>query len=85
MASTAAGAAPLKLKFIFANHDGVVVECTTESGTLVKDLKLELVERWPSGLYYPFLAGIFLLLGACVVDGWRALLFTQAAVLQQYH
>lgn len=49
MASTAAST-PLKLKFIFANHDGVVVEYTTESGTLIKDLKVELVELWPSGI-----------------------------------
>lgn len=52
MASTAAAAATpstLKLKFIFANHDGVVVEYTTEPGVLIKDLKAELVGRWPEG------------------------------------
>lgn len=49
MASTAAST-PLKLKFIFANHDGVVVEYTTDSGTLIKDLKVELVGLWPSGM-----------------------------------
>lgn len=53
MASTAAaaGAPPaiLKLKFIFANHDGVVVEYETEPTTLIKDLKVALVGRWPPG------------------------------------
>lgn len=53
--STAAGAtagappATLRLKFIFANHDGVVVEYETEPTTLIKDLKVALVGRWPSG------------------------------------
>eukprot|EP00903_Cladosiphon_okamuranus_P005851 g5790.t1 len=56
MASTAAagakaGAPPapsiLRLKFIFANHDGVVVEYETEPTTLIKDLKVALVGRWP--------------------------------------
>lgn len=56
MASTAAavaggaGTGPLKLKFIFANHDGVMVEHTAEPGTLIKDLKAALVGRWPSGM-----------------------------------
>ncbi|CAM9652644.1 unnamed protein product [Scytosiphon promiscuus] len=60
MASTA-GTAPtgggvgaeqgtLKLKFIFANHDGVVVEHETEPTTLIKDLKVALVGRWPSAV-----------------------------------
>lgn len=52
--STAAGAgagppAILRLKFIFANHDGVVVEYETEPTTLIKDLKVALVGRWPPG------------------------------------
>lgn len=46
-----AGTGPLKLKFIFANHDGVVVEYTAEPNTKIKDLKAELVERrWPPGV-----------------------------------
>lgn len=43
------GAGPLKLKFIFANYDGVVVEYQAEPSTKIKDLKAELVGRWPSG------------------------------------
>lgn len=43
---------PLKLKFIFANHDGVVVEHTTEPSMLVKDLKVELAGRWPPGVLF---------------------------------
>lgn len=46
---TGAGPATLKLKFIFANHDGVVVEHETEPTTLIKDLKVALVGRWPAG------------------------------------
>ena len=52
MASSATAGAPpaiLKLKFIFANHDGVVVEYETEPTTLIKDLKVALVGRWPPG------------------------------------
>lgn len=50
-AGATAGAPPaiLKLKFIFANHDGVVVEYETEPTTLIKDLKVALVGRWPPG------------------------------------
>lgn len=47
--AAAAGPGTLKLKFIFANHDGVVVEHETEPTTLIKDLKVALVGRWPSG------------------------------------
>eukprot|EP00752_Nemacystus_decipiens_P018195 g16324.t1 len=48
-AAGATGAPPaiLKLKFIFANHDGVVVEYETEPTTLIKDLKVALVGKWP--------------------------------------
>ncbi|CAN0071451.1 unnamed protein product [Ectocarpus sp. 6 AP-2014] len=45
-----AGGAALRLKFIFANHDGVVVEFETEPTTLVKDLKVALMGRWPTGV-----------------------------------
>lgn len=48
-AAGAGGAGPLKLKFIFANYDGVVVEYTAEPSTKIKDLKAELVGRWPPG------------------------------------
>lgn len=44
-----AGGAALRLKFIFANHDGVVVEFETEPTTLVKDLKVALMGQWPTG------------------------------------
>lgn len=50
----AAVSVPIKIKFIFANHDGVVVEYTAEPGTLVKDLKTELADQWPSGAGLPF-------------------------------
>lgn len=46
----AQAAATLRLKFIFANHDGVVVEYETEPTTLIKDLKVALVGRWPEGI-----------------------------------
>lgn len=52
--ATGAGAqatATLRLKFIFANHDGVVVEYETEPTTLIKDLKVALVGRWPTGTF----------------------------------
>ncbi|CAN0426629.1 unnamed protein product, partial [Ectocarpus sp. 12 AP-2014] len=45
-----AGGAALRLKFIFANHDGVVVEFETEPTTLVKDLKVALMGQWPTGV-----------------------------------
>lgn len=48
-AAATAGAPPLRLKFIFANHDGVVVEYETEPTTLIKDLKVALMGRWPPG------------------------------------
>lgn len=49
--TAAAGTGPLRLKFIFANHDGVVVEHTAQPTTKIKDLKAELVERrWPTGV-----------------------------------
>lgn len=57
-----AGTGPLKLKFIFANHDGVVVEYTAEPNTKIKDLKAELVERrWPPGVCVCFVSHVFFL------------------------
>lgn len=48
-ATAGAGGAALRLKFIFANHDGVVVEFETDPTTLVKDLKVALMGQWPTG------------------------------------
>jgi hypothetical protein len=39
----------LEVRFIFANHDGIAVTLSATTETKVLDLKLQLMERWPSG------------------------------------
>ncbi|CAM9518724.1 unnamed protein product, partial [Phaeothamnion confervicola] len=41
---------PLKLRFLFANHDGIVTELTTDQSTEVRLLKLQLIKAWPSDI-----------------------------------
>jgi len=38
---------PLKLKFVFANHDGLVVEVEVTDAQSGRDLKNMLMDRWP--------------------------------------
>ena len=39
----------IKLKFVFANKDGLVLEQTTEMDTLVSEIKSTLIASWPTG------------------------------------
>ena len=46
----------IRLKFLFANKDGVILEQTTEMDTLVSEIKLALIASWPAGKIVLFLA-----------------------------
>lgn len=67
----------LNLKFIFANHDGVVVEYTSDPNMLVKDLKSELMGQWPQGL----LTGEFGVISREIRAGWNVIELRTSAIL----
>lgn len=43
---------PFKVKFVFANHDGLIVEVEVTEGQTGKEMKDMLMEKWPEESKY---------------------------------